>query len=156
MFAPENNEGCAGCSSQADGVDGAKAHFESKDVSFVAVSRAPIEKIEAFKKRMGWKFHWVSSGQSDFNYDFHVSFTKEELAAGKAVYGFERHDITMPDLPGISVFYKDKSGEIFRTYSNFEGDDHLLGFYGYLDITPKGRHEAQPLDWIKLHDKYTS
>lgn len=154
MFSPEWSEGCSGCSVQADSVDGARYHFEPKGVSFVAVSRAPIEKLEAFKERMGWKFHWVSSGKTDFNYDFQASFTKEEIASGKAFYSFNWQKVGMEDLPGVSVFFKNDQGEIFRTFSNYEGDDLLLPVYGYLDITPKGRDEKEYFDWIKHHDKY--
>ncbi|MBX3039385.1 MAG: DUF899 domain-containing protein [Bdellovibrionaceae bacterium] len=152
MFTPEWKEGCSGCSVQAEGVDGARYHFEPKDISFVAVSRASIEKISSFKERMGWKFKWVSSGRSDFNFDFHVSFTKEQLAKGKVFYDFEMRDVDMEDMPGLSVFYKNEKGEIFRTY--YGGDDSLLGVCNYLDLTPIGRNEKSYFDWIKHHDKY--
>lgn len=154
MFAPEWNEGCSGCSVQADTVDGARYHFEPKDVSFVAVSRAPVAKLEEFKKRMGWKFKWVSSGESDFNYDFDVSFTKAQRENGTARFGFKPAKPGMSDLPAISVFYKNENGEIFRTFSSYEGGDALLPIYGYLDLTPIGRNEKSYFDWIKHHDKY--
>ena len=154
MFTPEWKEGCSGCSVQADSVDGARYHFEPKDVSFVAVSRASIEKLQAFKERMGWKFKWVSSGGSDFNFDFGVSFTPEQLKKGRAIFGIEEQEIDMADLPAISVFYKNERGEIFRTYFNKSGDQQLLPVYGYLDVTPVGRNEKSYFDWIKHHDKY--
>jgi predicted dithiol-disulfide oxidoreductase (DUF899 family) len=154
MFSPEWKEGCSGCSVQADGVDGPRYHFEPKDVSFVAVSRAPVEKLQAFKERMGWKFKWVSSLGSDFNYDFTVSFTPEQLAKGRAQFGYSEKPVDMADLPAVSVFYKNDKGEIFRTYSNYGTGSFLLSVYDYLDLTPMGRNEKSYFDWIKHHDKY--
>ena len=155
MFAPEWKQGCPGCSFFCDHVDGANQHLLHHDVSFVAVARAPLTQIEAYKKRMGWRFPWVSSYGSDFNYDFNVSFTKEQLAAGKAVYNFAPSDTTMEDLPGTSVFFKDQNGALFHTYSAFaRGDERGLGAYMYLDMTPKGRNETRPMDWVKRHDEY--
>ena len=158
MFGPEWKEGCPSCSFVSDHIDGANLHLPHHDVTLLAVSRAPLAKIEAFKKRMGWRFKWVSSYGSDFNHDYHVSFTKEELAKGKVYYNYgmvEGYD----ELPGISVFYKDATGDIFHTYSSYaRGLDILVGTYNYLDLTPKGRNETGPnhnmTDWIRHHDKY--
>jgi predicted dithiol-disulfide oxidoreductase (DUF899 family) len=121
----------------------------------VVVSRAPLPELEAFKKRMGWRFKWVSSYGSDFNYDYHVSFTKEELAEGEVSYNYRMLKLSGEEQPGISVFYKDEAGEIFHTYSSYErGGDLLIGTYNYLDLTPKGRNESSPMDWMQLHDRY--
>jgi predicted dithiol-disulfide oxidoreductase (DUF899 family) len=159
MFGPDWEEGCVGCSFQADHVDGALMHIVHRDVTFVAVSRAPLAKIEAFRKRMGWRFKWVSSHGSNFNYDFHVSFTPQDEARGKAWYNFELRDYQSDELPGTSVFYKDETGSIFHTYSAYgRGDELLVGTYNYLDLTPKGRDETGPAgdlsDWVKHHDRY--
>jgi len=159
MFNPEWNEGCVGCSFFADHVDGPNLHLAHHDVTFVAASRAPLGKIEAYKKRMGWRFPWVSSNATDFNYDFHVSFTKEEVARGKAFYNFEMSDVSMEDLHGTSVFFKDETGAIYHTYSSYgRGDERGLGAYMFLDLTPKGRNENGPnnnlTDWVRRHDKY--
>jgi predicted dithiol-disulfide oxidoreductase (DUF899 family) len=118
MFGPEWEEGCVGCSFEVDHIEGALVHLEHHDVTYVAVSRAPLAKIEAFKKRMGWRFKWVSSYGSDFNFDYHVSFTKEEVAQGKVDYNYRLIDASIDELSGISVFYKDKAGDIFHTYSS--------------------------------------
>jgi predicted dithiol-disulfide oxidoreductase (DUF899 family) len=161
MFGPGWTEGCVGCSFASDHVGGALIHLEHHDVSYVAVSRAPLAEIEAFRKRMGWDFKWVSSFGSDFNYDYHVSFTKGELAAGKAFYNFELRDLPFPteELSGVSVFYKDAAGGIFHTYScQARGDEGGLTTYFYLDLTPMGRNETGPYfnlaDWVRHHDRY--
>ena len=161
MFAPEWTAGCLGCSFFADHVDGPNQHLAHHDVSFVAVSRAPLALIEAYKKRMGWRFNWVSSAGSDFNYDFHVSFRKEDVAKGEVYYNYEPLKTTMEDLHGTSVFIKDESGAIFHTYSSYgRGDERGLGAYMFLDMTPKGRNETGPnknlTDWVKRHDEYDS
>jgi predicted dithiol-disulfide oxidoreductase (DUF899 family) len=161
MFGPGWEEGCVGCSFEVDHIEGALAHLENHDVSYVAVSRAPLPEIEAFRQRMGWRFNWVSSFGSDFNYDFHVSFTKEDLARGKVYYNFEMCDIPMEELSGRSVFYKDESGDIFHTYSAYgRGAEELLGTYMVLDLTPKGRNETGPnynlMDWARHHDRYAA
>jgi predicted dithiol-disulfide oxidoreductase (DUF899 family) len=159
MFGPGWKEGCVGCSFHADHMDGARVHLEHHDVSFVVVSRAPLAEIEAFKKRMGWGFKWVSSFGSDFNYDFHVSFTPDEIAKGKVYYNYEMRDIQSEELAGTTVFYKDAAGDIFQTYACYarEGES-FLGAYNYLDITPKGRNETGPnhdlSDWVRHHDRY--
>jgi predicted dithiol-disulfide oxidoreductase (DUF899 family) len=159
MFSPDWNEGCVGCSFFSDHVDGPNQHLQHHDVTFVAVSRAPLAKLEAYKKRMGWHFPWVSSSESDFNYDFHVSFTKDEIARGSAFYNFEMSKISTEDLHGTSVFIKDDTGAIFHTYSAYaRGDERGLGAYMFLDLTPRGRQENGPnfnlTDWVRRHDKY--
>jgi predicted dithiol-disulfide oxidoreductase (DUF899 family) len=157
MLGPGWGEGCVGCSFLADHMSGPLMHLPHHDVSLVVASRAPIAEIDAFKKRMGWNFPWVSSNGSDFNYDYHVSFDKEEIAKGKAYYNFEMQGIPSEELPGISVFYKDANGDIFHTYSSYaRGGDLLLGTYNYLDLTPKGRNEPNNNlgDWVRHHDRY--
>lgn len=159
MFAPDWEEGCVGCSFEADHIDGANQHLSHHDVTFVAVSRAPLKKLMAYKKRMGWQFPWVSSEGSDFNFDFHVSFTPEELKAGKVFYNYETIDNEMEELPGVSVFFKDEAGHVFHTYSSYgRGNEEVMGAYVFLDMTPKGRNENGPngdlTDWVKRHDEY--
>lgn len=159
MYAPDWDEGCVGCSFGADHADAAYVHLKNHDVSYVAVARAPIEKLEAYRKRMGWQFPFVSSLGSDFNYDFHVSFTPEELASGKVYYNFEMTDQGYMELPGASVFFKDENGSIYHTYSVFgRGGEEVMSTYMLLDLTPKGRNETGPrknlTDWVKRHDEY--
>ena len=156
MFGPGWKEGCHGCSFIADHMDGANLHLRHHDVSLVAVSRAPWPEFEPFKKRMGWRFKWVSSGGSDFNRDYHVSFTKEDLAKGPTYYNFElREKQEEGEAPGVSVFYKDEAGNIFHTYSTYaRGGDILIGAHNWLDLTPKGRNETTIMDWVRLHDEY--
>lgn len=163
MFAPGWKEGCVGCSFASDHVEGALVHLEHHDVTYVAVSRAPLAEIEAFRKRMGWTFKWLSSFESDFNYDFHVSFRKEELEQGRIFYNFEERQLRFKseELSGVSVFYKDASGDIFHTYSCYaRGDEPGLTTYFYLDLTPKGRDENGPTfslgDWVRHHDHYAA
>jgi predicted dithiol-disulfide oxidoreductase (DUF899 family) len=159
MFGPGWKEGCVGCSFKADHVDGALVHLEHHDVSFVSVSRAPLAEIEAFKKRMGWRFKWVSSYGSDFNFDYHVSFRPDEIAGRTVYYNYAFRDFISEEASGNSVFYKDASGNIFHTYSTFaRGDETLDTTYMYLDLTPKGRNETGPYhnlgDWVRHHDRY--
>ncbi len=159
MFGPGWKEGCVGCSFLADNVDSARMHFEQNDLSFVAVSRAPLAELEAFRQRMGWRFRWVSSADSAFNYDYHVSFRKEELATGKVLYNYEPREMNMEELPGLSVFYKDEHGELFHTYSSYaRGPEMMLNAYNFLDLAPKGRNENGPHhnlgDWVRHHDRY--
>ena len=161
MFGPGWQEGCVGCSFASDHVDGTLAHLEHHDVTYVAISRAPLAEIEAFKKRMDWRFKWVSSFGNDFNYDYHVSFTPDELAQGKGEYNFEHGDLRFPveEMSGLSVFVRDPSGEVFHTYSCYaRGDEGGLTTYFYLDLTPKGRNETGPnhnlADWVRHHDRY--
>lgn len=157
MFAPGWDEGCVGCSFGADHMGGALIHLENHDVSFVAISRAPYSKIEAFKRRMDWHFNWVSSNESDFNYDFNVSFKKENTKNGKIFYNYQWNDFDGEETPGTSVFYKDDSGTVYHTYSAFGRGDEF-GTYMLLDLTPKGRNEKGPnfnlTDWVRHHDKY--
>lgn len=155
MFGPDWEAGCVGCSFGADHIDGANQHLKQHDVTLVAVSRAPLAKIEAYKKRMGWKFDWVSSFGSDFNFDFGVSFRKEDIASGKAIYNHAPMTFEMDEMPGLSVFYKDEDGNIYRTFSQYaRGDEDRLGAYVFLDRTPKGRDEKSSMDWVKRHDEY--
>jgi predicted dithiol-disulfide oxidoreductase (DUF899 family) len=158
MMAPGWKDGCLGCSFGADQVDGSVVHLINHDVMFVAVSRAPYAEIAAYHKRMGWKFKWVSSNGSDFNFDYHVSFTKEDEARGKAFYNFETTDYMGEEMPGYSVFCKDDAGDIFYTYSTFaRGTELLGGVYGFLDVTPKGRNEppgGNLTAWVRRHDEY--
>jgi predicted dithiol-disulfide oxidoreductase (DUF899 family) len=158
MFGPGWEEGCPSCSFLADHIDGAAVHLAQRDVSLLAVSRAPLARLEAFRQRMGWRFTWVSSHGSDFNFDFHVSFTRAEMATGAVDYNFERREFPSEEAPGISVFYKDEHGQIFHTYSAYaRGLDLLVGAYNYLDLAPKGRHEdALPftMAWVRHHDRY--
>jgi len=159
MLGPGWKEGCVGCSFHSDHIDGAVPHLAQHDVTLLAVSRAPFAEIEAFKRRMGWRFKWVSSYGSDFNYDFHVSFTQDELAKGEVYYNYELRKLQSEEMSGISVFYKDAAGDIFHTFSSYaRGGDILLGTYNYLDLTPKGRNETGPnynlTDWVRHHDRY--
>ena len=160
MMGPGWKEGCVGCSFGADHLDAARVHLEHHDVSVVVVSRAPIAEIETFRRRMGWQFRWVSSFGSDFNYDFHVSFTKEEVEKDEAFYNFEMRKLQGgEEASGLSVFYKDENGDIFHTYSAFaRGDEEIVTSYMALDLTPKGRNEKGPGfnlgDWVRHHDRY--
>ena len=158
MFGPEWEEGCKSCSFLADHIDGSIVHLAHRDVTFVVVSRAPLEKIEAFKLRMGWRFKWVSSYGNDFNFDYHVSFPNDEIASGKVSYNFEMQSFPSEEAPGASVFYKDGSGDIFHTYSAYgRGLDMLVGAYNYLDLVPKGRDEVgldYTMAWVRHHDRY--
>ncbi len=158
MLGPGWEQGCPGCSFLGDHFDGTLVHLNARDVAFSAVSRAPMPQIEAFKKRMGWQFKWVSSNSNDFNYDYHVSFTKDQMAKGKVNYNYGTHGFPSEEAPGLSVFYKDAAGQIFHTYSAYaRGLDILLGAYNFLDLTPKGRDEvtlSQPMSWVRHHDRY--
>ena len=161
MLGPGRKVGCVGCSFFADHVDGPNTHIAHHDVTFVAISRAPLPEIQAYKQRMGWRFNWVSSFGNDFNYDYHVSFTDEEIAQGEVFYNFERRALPFPtkELSGVSVFYRNASGDIFHTYSCYaRGDEGGLTTYFYLDLTPKGRNETGPGhnlgDWVRHHDRY--
>ena len=160
MLAPGWEEGCRGCSFVSDHFDGAVAHLGARDVTLTAVSIAPLKEISAFKKRMGWKFPWVSSHASTFNRDFGVTFTPEDLAAGKVNYNYALRDIPMEELPGLSVFARDKTGAIYHTYSTYSrGLESLIGTYTLLDLVPKGRDEEglkQNMAWVRHHDRYAS
>jgi predicted dithiol-disulfide oxidoreductase (DUF899 family) len=158
MFAPEWNEGCKSCSFWADGYERMTPHLAARDTTLVAVSRAPLAKLVAFKQRMGWTFDWLSSTGSDFNYDYAVSFTPEQIKSGAKTYNFGTSGFGAAEAPGISVFYRNEAGEIFHTYSCFaRGLDMMNAAYHYLDLTPLGRHEEglpYPMDWVRLRDKY--
>ncbi|MDM9623578.1 thioredoxin family protein [Rhizobium sp. S96] len=157
MLGPEWKAGCPGCSFLSDHVDGTLPHLNNHDVTWVAVSRAPLERIEAYKKRMGWQFPWASSFGSDFNYDYHVSFTPEDLARDKVVYNFTAIEPANAndELPGMSAFYKNEKGEVFHTYSSYaRGLEEMVGTLMILDRAPKGRNEEGTMDFIKRHDEY--
>jgi predicted dithiol-disulfide oxidoreductase (DUF899 family) len=159
MLGPGWKEGCPSCSFLADGFDGAVVHLAHRDTTFTVVSRATLPEIATFQKRMGWRFKWVSSFGSDFNFDYHVSFSKEDLAKGKVDYNYGASQFRVEEAPGASVFCKDAAGEIFHTYSTYaRGLDILLPTYNFLDLTPKGRDEeglAFSMAWVRHHDRYT-
>jgi predicted dithiol-disulfide oxidoreductase (DUF899 family) len=159
MLGPGWKEGCPSCSYLADHFDGMTIHLAHRDVTLVVISHAPIAEIEAFKKRMGWRFHWVSSFNNDFNYDYHVSFTPEERSKGKVAYNYDMMEFPSEEGPGLSVFAKDASGDVFHTYSSYaRGLDILVGTYNFLDMAPKGRDEAglkHTMAWVRHHDKYS-
>jgi predicted dithiol-disulfide oxidoreductase (DUF899 family) len=158
MFGPEWEQGCPSCSFLSDHIDGANLHLPQRDVTLLAVSRAPLAQIEAFKERMGWRFKWVSSYENDFNRDYHVSFTDDEMAQGEVYYNYGMEQFPSEEAPGISVFYKDPDGAVFHTYSAYaRGLDMLVGAYNYLDLAPKGRDEAAlpwTMAWVRHHDRY--
>jgi len=157
MFDPEWSQGCKSCSFIADHYNPAIIHLNHRDVSMVTVSKAPLGKLEEFRKRMGWTFKWVSSFGNDFNRDFGVSFTEEELKSPLTVYNYDRKPYPVKELPGMSVFFKDDEGNIYHTYSSYaRGLDIFLGTYNLLDIVPKGRDEAgmRGMDWLRHHDRY--
>ena len=156
MFAPEWNEGCPHCSFWADHYDAMLPHLNQRDVSFVVVSRAPLEKIERFQKRMGWHFKWVSSGDTDYNYDFQASFRQEDIDRKTVFYNYQMGNMPMTDREGISVFYKDERGAIFHTYSTYaRGIDLLNTTYNTLDLVPKGRDEVGiGPGWVRHRDRY--
>jgi predicted dithiol-disulfide oxidoreductase (DUF899 family) len=159
MFAPDWDAGCKSCSFWADNFERNVVHLAHRDVTLVAVSRAPLSKLEAFKRRLGWTFKWVSSAGTDFNFDYHVSFTPEALAGGEASYNYAPRTTALTELPGISVFYKDAGGTIFHTYSCYaRGLDMMNAAYHYLDLVPKGRDERGPhaMAWVRLRDSYES
>ncbi len=157
MLGPDWEAGCTGCSFLADHLDGALPHLENHDVTMLAVSRAPLDRIEAYKRRMGWRFPWVSSHGSDFNYDFHVSFTPEALGKGSVYYNYEMipREQAHDELPGLSAFYRDENGEVFHTYSSYaRGGEELIGTLMILDRAPLGRNEHTIMDWVRRHDEY--
>jgi predicted dithiol-disulfide oxidoreductase (DUF899 family) len=159
MLAPGQKTQCVGCSLEVDHVAGLIEHLENHDISYVSIARAPIEEIEAVKAAMDWRFRWVSSFHNDFNYDFHVSFRPQDIAAGTAMYNFKVGDPGMEDLSGNSIFYKDDGGRIFHTYSTSgRGGEQFLGIYSFLDLVPHGRQENGPRhslpDWARLHNMY--
>jgi predicted dithiol-disulfide oxidoreductase (DUF899 family) len=156
MLGPGWEEGCKSCSYLADHFDGANWHLPHRDVTLAVISRAPLEEIKAYQKRMGWRFKWLSSYDNDFNFDYHVSFNAEEVAKGKIYYNYEMTD-GGEEQPGISVFYQDEKGDVFHTYSSYaRGLDILVGAYNFLDLTPLGRQEKKDegMDWVRRHDQY--
>jgi predicted dithiol-disulfide oxidoreductase (DUF899 family) len=157
MLGPGWKDGCPSCSLLADHFDGAAIHLAQRDVTLGVVSRAPLAEIEAYKKRMGWRFKWVSSFDTDFNYDFHVSFTPEKKARGKVEYNYTMTEFPSEEAPGLSAFIKD-GGSVFHTYSSYaRGLDILIGTYNFLDFAPKGRDEAglpYTMAWVRRHDEY--
>ncbi len=159
MFGPGWAEGCPSCSLLGDHFDGSVIHLAQRDVTLLAASRAPLPQIEAFKRRMGWRFKWVSSYETDFNDDYHVSFTKDELAKGEVYYNYAMTKFPSEEAPGLSVFYKDGNGVVFHTYSSYgRGLDILIGAYNFLDLAPKGRDEEglkNTMAWVRHHDKYS-
>jgi predicted dithiol-disulfide oxidoreductase (DUF899 family) len=158
MFGPDWQEGCPSCSFVSDHINGALAHLAARDVTMVMVSRAPLIKIEAFKQRLGWQFEWVSSYSNNFNSDFHVSFTKDEMAQGEVNYNYTMQEFPSEEGPGISVFYRDAGGDVFHTYSAYgRGVEQLVGTYMILDMVPKGRDEDHlgfTMEWVRHHDRY--
>ena len=158
MFGADWEEGCKSCSFWADNFNGIPVHLAQRDVTFTAISRAPLAKIDGYKKRLGWSFPWVSSHGSDFNLDYQAGFTPEQLAEGKVYYNYTMRPNSASELVGISVFYRGEDGAIYHTYSCYSrGVDMLNGAYHYLDLVPKGRDEADlasPQAWVRRHDQY--
>jgi predicted dithiol-disulfide oxidoreductase (DUF899 family) len=158
MYGPDWNEGCPSCSFWADNFNGIDIHLRHRDITMVAVSRAPLKTLDAYKKRMGWSFKWVSSLDTDFNFDFHVSFTPEEMEKGEMNYNYETRKFPSEEGPGISVFCKNEQGDVFHTYSCFSrGLDMLNGAYHYMDLAPKGRDEEDlpySMAWLSRRDQY--
>ena len=157
MLGPNWEEGCKSCSFLADHFDSTRIHLAHRDVTFAVVSEAPMARIQAFQKRMGWRFHWTSAFGTGFQRDYGVHFTKEELA-GEVEYNYGKTRFGAEEAPGLSVFYKDEAGAIFHTYSTYaRGLDPLVGTYQFLDLVPKGRDEdglAFTMSWVRHHDKY--
>ncbi len=159
MYGPDWEAGCPGCSFMADHIDGMLPHLNNHDVTMIAVSRAPLEKLIAYKKRMNWKFPWVSAFGSDFNFDYHVSFTREELASGKVMYNYRETDSAdaHDELPGLSAFFRDEDGTVYHTYSDYaRGGEEALGTLMILDRAPKGRNETDTLSFVKRKDEYAA
>jgi predicted dithiol-disulfide oxidoreductase (DUF899 family) len=158
MYGPDWEEGCPSCSFWADGYDGFQTHLAHRDVTMVSVSSAPLAKLDAYKKRMGWSFDWVSSASPEFNRDFQVTFTPEEMEKGEMTYNFERRNFPASEAPGISVFARDAGGGVFHTYSCYaRGLDMMNAAYHYLDLVPKGRDEDDlpySMAWLRRHDAY--
>lgn len=158
MLGPNWSEGCPSCSYLSDHFDGMTIHLAHRDVTLAVVSRAPLEQIAAYKKRMGWRFHWVSSFPSDFNYDYNVSLSEQDKANGTMYYNYQSMPRSIEELPGLSVFSRDQDGSIYHTYSTYSrGLDILVGTYNFLDMAPKGRDEdglRHSMAWVRHHDKY--
>lgn len=155
MLTPGSDHICPGCSFISDHIDAARQHFEQADLAFCAVSRVPLDRIEAVKRRMGWTFPWVSSVGTSFNYDFGVSFRKEDIAAGRAIYNYGTPIRESEDMHGTSIFAKDDAGAVYHTYSTYaRGAELLDGAFMWLDLVPKGRNEQSIMSWVRLHDEY--
>ncbi len=158
MFGPDWDEGCKSCSFLADHFEPAVIHLAQRDVTFVAASRAPLERLEAFRARMGWSFKWVSSLESDFNRDYHVSFSEDEMARGPVDYNYQKQAFPSSEAPGVSIFVKDNEGAVHHSYSSYgRGLDMFITAYHYLDLVPKGRDEASlpfSMAWVRHHDRY--
>jgi predicted dithiol-disulfide oxidoreductase (DUF899 family) len=156
MLTPGSDHICPGCSFTVDHVDAARRHFEQADLAFTAISRVPLQRIEEVKSRMGWTFPWVSSHGSDFNFDFGVSFTPEDIAAGRAIYNYGTVIRNSQDMFGVSIFVKDDSGAVCHCYSTYHrGSELLTGAFNWLDLAPKGRNETGgTMNWVRLHDEY--
>jgi predicted dithiol-disulfide oxidoreductase (DUF899 family) len=156
MLTPGSDHICEGCAFTADHIDAARQHFEHADLSFAAISRAPLERIEQVRRRLGWTFPWVSSHDTDFNFDFGVSFRREDLAAGRAIYNYGTSIRSSEDMFGVSIFARNESGGVFHTYSTYHrGTELLMGAFTWLDLTPKGRDEADgTMSWVRRHDEY--
>lgn len=158
MLGPGWQQGCPSCSFMADHIAGARLHLQQRDITLMAISRAPLAEIERFRQRMGWEFPWASSYGSPFNHDFGVSFTAEERARGEVCYNYEQQALSEEEVPGISVFYQDDAGQVFHTYSTYgRGVELMMGTYEFIDITPRGRDEdglSYPMAWVRHHDRY--
>jgi predicted dithiol-disulfide oxidoreductase (DUF899 family) len=158
MFGAGWEEGCPSCSYMMDHFNPSVVHLNARDVSFAAISHAPLAEILPFKARMGWNVNWVSSHGNDFNRDYHVSFTAEELARGPVDYNYGKRPFPVEEAPGMSVFARDAAGNVYHTYSTYgRGLDILMGTYHLLDLVPKGRDETNPdmpMEWIRYHDSY--
>ncbi|AEK59854.1 DUF899 domain-containing protein [Collimonas fungivorans] len=158
MLGPGWEEGCPSCSFMADHTDGMNVHLAQRDITLIAISRAPLAEIARFRQRMGWQFRWVSSHGSDFNYDFKVSFTPEDRARGEVCYNYVMQPFPHEEAPGVSVFYKDDAGDIFHTYSTYgRGVEVMMGAYNMMDLTPQGRGERDvphKMEWVRHHDRY--
>jgi len=157
MLGPGWAQGCPSCSFMADHVDGMRPHLAQRDVTFTAVSRAPLAEIERFRARMGWRFPWVSAAGNDFNFDFHVSFTPAERDGGEVDYNFQRQPFPHEEAPGVSAFWRDDAGDVYLTYSTYgRGVEVMMGTYDLLDLVAKGRDEApgEGMAWVRHHDRY--
>ncbi len=158
MYGPDWEEGCPSCSFWADGYDAVVVHLNHRDISMVTISNAPIDRLDAYRRRMGWTFKWLSSVENDFNRDYHVSFTSEEMDRGKMVYNYRETSFPVSEAPGISVFYRDDDGTVYHTYSCYSrGIDMLNAAYHYMDLVPMGRDEADlshSMSWLRRHDQY--
>jgi predicted dithiol-disulfide oxidoreductase (DUF899 family) len=157
MFGPGWKEGCPHCSFWSDHYDSVNLHLGQRDTALVVISRAPLKEIKPFKKRMGWRFKWLSSNQTDFNFDFNVSFTPEQMKSGVLPYNYTEFKMKIDELQGVSTFYKDKQGYVYHTYSSYaRGIDLLNTTYNFLDLTARGRdeHPNSPQDWVRYHDEY--